>query len=481
VGVELHEDSVKNALERLATSSSSKEVIQDDFFAVDPQPDFDAVLGNPPYIRYQHFFGDVRERGLRAALAAGVNLSGLSSSWAPFLIHASRFLKADGRLGMVLPAELLSVSYAGPVRRFLLQRFAKIRIVVFERLIFEDALEDVVLLMASGSGGCDRIEVVQVRDAADLASGATTLVSAKDLRDDKWVATLVRPDAWEAFTTVAESPHCEKLIDWGSPYLGVVTGDNDYFCLSDAQVKAASLDDRDLLRVSPPGSRHLRSLEFGQNAWASLRADGRRVWLFYPRPGKLSKASIAYVEVGEKRGVNKGYKCRMREDWWRVPLVQKPDLLLTYMDHERPRLVTNAASAQHLNSLYGVRLKRGRKQIGSQLLPLATLNTVSLLGAEVHGRAYGGGLLKLEPRDADRIPVPSLAVIQASESALDALRPQVAYALDRGDLARAVSLVDGVLWEKNQMTPKLLETLRQAREALFQRRHSRGRGAAVDE
>jgi adenine-specific DNA-methyltransferase len=476
VGVEIHAASAKTASDVLGTAGSSVDILVRDFFEIEPAADFDVVMGNPPFVRYQNFTGDARQKGLRAALAAGVNLSGLASSWAPFLVHSCRFLKPNGRLGMVLPAELLAVHYAAPVRRFLLERFASLRIVVFERLLFQDALEDVVLLMAEGTGGCNKIEVVQVRDAGDLDGGSATTVAAKHLRDDRWVATLVKPDAWQAFTTFAESAMCERLRDWGTTYLGAVTGENDFFCLSDSQVADAGLRECDLLRISPPGSRHLRTLEFGARSWSQLRTDGRRCWLFYPSSDTPSKAAAAYIEAAEHRSIHKNYKCRMRNPWWRVPLVAKPDLFLTYMDYERPRLITNSADAYHLNSLYGVKLKRGRKQIGCELLPLASLNTVSLLGAEVHGRSYGGGLLKLEPREADRIPVPILSLVQQQREQLLALRPQVAYAMERGDLAKAVTTVDEVLWSKDQTTGDVLDTLRQTREFLFQRRSTRSRG-----
>src|SRR6185295_18716215 len=101
---------------------------------------------------YQSFTGLSRAKALAAALSQGVRLGGLASSWAAFVIHAASFLKPDGRLGLVLPAELLSVNYAAPIRSYLMRRFASVRLVVFEELVFPDVLEEVVLLLAEGEG-----------------------------------------------------------------------------------------------------------------------------------------------------------------------------------------------------------------------------------------------------------------------------------------------------------------------------------------
>lgn len=153
-GVEIHAASATAANAKLATHGALAQIAIGDFFDQGPPPaKYDAVIGNPPYVRYQQFSGDARAKSLQAALAQGVRLTGLASSWAAFTIHASHFLKEDGRLGLVLPAELLTVNYASQVRRFLLDRFAKVRLVLFEELVFPDVLEEVVLLLAEGSGG----------------------------------------------------------------------------------------------------------------------------------------------------------------------------------------------------------------------------------------------------------------------------------------------------------------------------------------
>jgi hypothetical protein len=90
----------------------------------------DAVIGNPPFVCYQEHRGHVRRRSVAAALEQGVRLSGLASSWAATLVHASAFLRPSGRLAMVLPAELLTVGYAEPIRRWLRKRFAVVNLVI---------------------------------------------------------------------------------------------------------------------------------------------------------------------------------------------------------------------------------------------------------------------------------------------------------------------------------------------------------------
>ena len=386
VGFEIDPDAAAGAAKRLADGTTlNAAVVAGDFFDQNPSADFDVVLGNPPFVRYHGFAGSARAKGLRAALAGGVNLNGLSSSWAPFLVHARRFLKPDGKLGMVVPAELLTVNYAAPIRAFLLREYAELKIILFEKLLFEGAQEDVILLLATGSGGCDHIDVVQVGDADDLPPDGHIRVNAEHLNSDKWTATLVNADIWETFRTVAQGGASEPLGAWGEVYLGAVTGRNKFFCLSTAEAEAANLTTNDLLPISPPGSRHLRELVFGEPCWRALCDDGKRGWLLYPTSDSPSLAVEAYIRSGERQKVYEGYKCRHRNPWWRVPIVDVPDLFLTYMDQDRPRLITNLAKAHHLNSLYGIRLHHGRKQLGREVLPLASLNTVTLLGAEFHG------------------------------------------------------------------------------------------------
>ena len=156
--------------------------------------------------------------------------------------------------------------------------------------------------------------------------------------------------------------------------------------------------------------------------------------------------------------------------------------MLTYMNADTPRLSTNVARVRHLNSVHGIYLHAAHRALGRSLLSLASLNTLTLLGAEVVGRAYGGGMLKLEPGEADHLPMPAPAFVSQHHDALRRVRPKVAATIERGDLFGAVALVDSIiLVDGLGMTANDVAALEFGRAAMMERRTSRGRGGSGGE
>ncbi len=473
-GVEIFEASARTAGTRLRGAGFDARVSVGDFFAHKAPAAYDAVVGNPPFVRYQAFSGPARTRALEAALAQGVRLSGLASSWAAFVVKAALHVAPGGRLALVLPAELMSVGYAREVRRFLLRRFGRVRLVAFEERVFPDVLEEVVLLLAEGGGGgSPRLEVCQARNARALAPPETADWTAHDSADgDKWTPALVARGALSVFHALS-AERFEPLRVWGGAYLGAVTGANRFFALSAAAARARGLDENDTVRIAP-GGRRLPGPVFDDAAWERLAAAGAPCLLFSPR-GRPSEAARRYIAEGARAGVAEAYKCRVRAPWWRAPTVDIPDLILTYMNYDCPRAAGNAARAHILNSVYGMRFAPERRALGTAALPVACLNSVTLLGAELVGRAYGGGLLKMEPREADALPVPAFASLQGAAAALRALEPRLARPPRGGDLRGVVEAVDAIVLAG--VPSRDAAALREARAALFRRRRARGKHA----
>ncbi len=475
-GIELHATSAQAARDLLGAAAVDARIRVGDFFTFEPTGSYDAVIGNPPYVRYQNFSGDSRVRSRAAALRAGVPLNGLASSWAAFTVHAALFLRRGGRLGLVLPAELLTVNYAAEVRRFLMERFARVDLVLFEERVFPGVLEEVVLLLAAGcdEGPTDHCRIYRARNGDELPTAGLVRLWRPDRPDAKWTTSLLSVDIARPYSDLSSGPGFALLEAWGDTTLGMVTGNNRYFALSPDRVRQLGLTTSDVIPLSPPGSRHLRSLSFTTAALGEMGRRGAATWLFRPT-GEPSGAARAYIAAGEALGVERAYKCRTRTPWWLVPLVRPADLLLTYMNADTPRLCANRARVRHLNSVHGVYLKRGLRRLGTDLLPLASLNSMTLLGAEVVGRAYGGGMLKLEPREADRLPLPAPALVAAARKSLLALRQQVARALRARGLLEAVDLVDSLLLVGELGIPRGdIQPLRDGHAELMTRRISRG-------
>lgn len=480
-GVELHADSARAAVELLAAAGVDARIDVGDFFCFEPTGSYDVVIGNPPYIRYQDFSGEARARSREAALRAGVALTRLASSWAAFTVHSALFLRPGGRMGLVLPAELLSVNYAAEVRRFLLESFERVELVMFTERVFPGVLEDVVLLLADGyrKGPTDHATIRHAQNAAALARLDTVSRSWRPARaGDKWTPSLLPDEALGAYSELNAGGGFVPLELWGDTTLGMVTGNNRWFCLSPDRAAELGLQPRDLEQLCPPGSRHLRRLDFTADAWAELGKAGSATWLFRPS-GEPSSAGRAYIAEGESSGVHTAYKCRVRTPWWRVPMSEPADLLITYMNADTPRLTTNVARVRHLNSVHGVYLTPHLRDLGTGTLPMAVLTSMTLLGAETVGRSYGGGMLKLEPREADQLPVPHPDVVRAAQPALAAVRPQILSLLSGGSgLLQAAALVDDILLvgQLGLARPDV-SALRDAHAELTARRVARGRDA----
>jgi adenine-specific DNA-methyltransferase len=424
-GIDVDGEVLRAASEQLAHCK----LIKSDFFSIKPgeMPRFDAVVGNPPFIRYQSFNGSNRSSALARAREAGVHLPQLSSSWAPFLVHAASFLKKGGRLAMVVPIELAHAQYAREVLKFVANKFGRIRLSIFRRKLFPDLSEDTgVLLCDQYENRCTWLSIAIFKDIEEAEKEAyleqPVNIEAVVSGRTRLTHYLLAPKVRHLYDGVSESNQVTRLGTVADVGIGYVTGCNDFFHLSLPESRRWRIPPillrPALLSLGGSSGALLREVD-----WARLRDGGAKAYLLAipaVRTDRLPTPVREYLRFGEGLGVPERFKCRVREPWYSVPHVRVADAFLSYMSGQSPRLVGNSAGLVAPNTLHLARFDKGERAKPSIA---GWYSSLTRLSCELEGHPLGGGMLKLEPSEAERvlIPLPHRRDLPHLLSDLDAL------------------------------------------------------------
>jgi adenine-specific DNA-methyltransferase len=403
VGIEQDIRSARRAMERAPWAL----VHEGDFFswASETTERFDCAAGNPPFIRYQTFAGPVREKAAALCHRLGAEFSGLASSWAPFLVATAALLNPGGRMAFVVPAEIGHAPYAVPLMSYLVANFSAVHVVAVREKLFPDLSEDCWLLYADGFGGATddiRFTVCDRFTPAAKPPQATRRISIAEWRD-QWKSRLrpyLLPDAVrEAYLHIARQERTHRLGEIASVGIGYVSGANDFFHLRPSDAERWNIPGQFLHPTIRNGRALPSKAVTSANVAAWLRDDEPILLLRLPKSADLPASVTRYLTTDTAKHASAAYKCRSRDPWFSVPDVNVPDYFLSYMSGEQPSLVANRADCTCTNSVHAVRLKSrdGAKHLKHWGSPLAQLST------ELEGHPLGGGMLKLEPREATQI------------------------------------------------------------------------------
>ncbi|HEU0046069.1 MAG TPA: hypothetical protein VFQ43_00525, partial [Nitrososphaera sp.] len=317
-----------------------------------------------------------------------------------------------GRLAMVLPGELGYAKYALPVLDYLTRSFGKIILLTFKKKLFPGLSEDTLLLLAQDKGkntsrvlhrdleGDGSLKDVKVSKNYSLGGVRGVPTSPILTKRQRLIEYLLPKKTRELYNEVKEAEHVYRLGDLADVGIGYVTGANDFFHLSPDQIKYFKIPKR-FLKNAVKRSRAFRGLEFTQSDWDSALVRGESGYLLSINPqAELSTELSEYLRMGEEKGVSNAYKCRVRKPWYSVPHVFEPDGFLSYMSTGFPNLVTNGAGAVAPNTLHVLRLREPAR-ISSSDIATSWPTSLTRLSVEIEGHSLGGGMLKLEPTEAE--------------------------------------------------------------------------------
>lgn len=475
-GVEIERVEAQRAAERLRNLGVPHypgQIEIGDFFAycvahLNDQRLFDAIIGNPPFIRYQNFLEEHRVPAFELMAQVGLKPNRLTNAWVPFLLASSLLLNEHGRLAMIIPAELLQVKYAASLRQFISDYYSQVTLITFRKLVFEDIQQEVVLLLAERNAveptGIRTIELDDVNALAtyDHDVVANAEVKSMDHTTEKWTQYFLHTPEIKLLRELRTNPNLTlsgKVLDVD---VGVVTGQNKFFVLSEQQVLEGALNEYADRIVGRSG--HLKGVIFNEADWVTNAASQQPSYLLRPPNvpfNELPDSLKDYIKRGEDEGLNKGYKCSIRERWYIVPSVWTPYAFMLRQVHGYPKIILNEADATCTDTIHRVRLRNGAD---GRRVAAAFMNSLTFAFAEVTGRSYGGGVLELEPNEAEELPLP----LRGSEN-LDI--NQIHELLLENDIEAVLDITDRILLveglgfsqRKVRMIRKIWQTLRDRR------------------
>lgn len=394
-------------------------VINEDFFdfykANRESIQYDLILGNPPYIRYQYLEEHQRELMSDILTSQGMKANKLVNTWVGFIVSCVNMLSNNGKIAFVVPAEIMQVAYAEDLRLFLSKKLSKITLITFEELVFPDIEQETVVFIGEKGDEEKGIRILELNNLEDLklldinANGFQKLQHVHE----KWTKYFTNVEENTLVKQIREDKRFQKLSDIALINVGITTGNNKYFSVERKTVEKYQM--QDVVRPLIGRSSHANSIYFKHEDWMQNVNKNKAAYLIdfpdieykhYPKKHK------EYIKQGEKNGENKGYKCSIRDRWYCIPSIWVPDAFFLRRSNLYPKFVFNQCEAVSTDTMHRIKFNEG---IEPERAILSYYNSISFAFTELCGRSYGGGVLEILPGEVGNIYVPKLDIIPIQE------------------------------------------------------------------
>ncbi len=427
-GIEIIKDEA-NISNQYCSSLPQLTIQAEDFFLIFnnklKHEKYDLIIGNPPYIRYQYLTVEQRELQSQILLRNEMKSNKLINAWVAFVVACVEILSDNSKIGLVIPAELMQVSYAQDLRKFLINSLSRITIIAFSELIFPEVQQEVILLLGEkkteksnntkkakkGKKTKCEFNFIQKNNIADLNDCIllenTIPGNLVEHSSDKWTKYFLNEIELFVIRKLKQDTRFQQFSAIIKVDVGITTGANKYF-----SVNKDTVEEYHLQNVTCPligRSSHSRGIFFTKEDWEYNQTQKSDAFLIkfpdialdtYPKKHK------EYITYGKLQGIPKGYKCSVRKTWYIVPSVYSPDAFFLRRNDKFPKFVFNEINAVSTDTMHRVKLKR---KINPKIILLSYYNSIALAFTEIEGRSHGGGVLELMPGEVENLLVPILS------------------------------------------------------------------------
>ena len=398
-------------------ASELRGVTVGDFISSRRLPTFPAIVSNPPYLRHHRLSGRRKEELQRLARRfLGFAPDGRVGLHLYFLFKCLDHLAPGGRLAFLLPADVCEGVSSRAVWGSLAARFRLRAVLTFEDQAapFPGVDTNAMVFLISNLAPMRRVPWLCVRKpdpgallkALGLDGGPGAGVTGDA------VTTQVRQVSELLATGLSRRPRPSgsrgvPLSLFARVVRGIATGANEFFFLTSSQIVEHGLDRRFFRRAigrtrdCPEGALTASRLD-------ALDAAGRPTWLLslerQPKE-KLPLPLSAYLRRGEQAGLARRALLKTRTPWYRMEQREEPPLLFAYLGRRDCRFLLNRARVVPLTGFLCVYPRdRSKRRVRSLWQALNHPDTLANLAYV--GKSYGGGALKVEPRQLDALEIP---------------------------------------------------------------------------
>ncbi len=411
IAVEIDKKEAEKAKEYTKDYKNIK-VYNEDFFVfyhkISNHKKYDLILGNPPYVRYQYLEEKQREVLSNILTSQGMKANKLINTWVGFMVACVNLLSEHGKIAFVIPAEIMQVAYAEDLRLFLADQLSKITLITFEELIFPDIEQEIVVFVGEKDKQEKGLRIVELNNLEDLKSFNIESNGFQKLQHvhEKWTKYFTDNEENELIKQMKGDKQFQKLSDVALINVGITTGNNKFFSVNQEKVNEYEL--QDVVRPLIGRSSHANSLYFKEDDWMQNVSNGKAAYLIDFPEGNIDdfpEKHRRYIRLGEERGENNGYKCRIRDKWYCIPSIWVPDAFFLRRNNLYPKFVLNCCNAVSTDTMHRIKFNEG---IEPERIVLSYYNSISFAFTELCGRSYGGGVLEILPGEAGNIMLPKL-------------------------------------------------------------------------
>ena len=403
--IDINEQELKSAKSKWKGNKST--FLNSDFLQFNTQKKYNAIIGNPPYVRKSLLKDEQIECAKRIHEEEGLSEITVKNIWTTFLIKSNKLLASSGVLAFVLPSELLQVKFAEEIREYLKNQFQRIEIFTFNDLMFECKGQDTIVLFAykkhpkKGEFFTNIVNKDILKDEKFKLNNNDLLVESKV----KWTHHFLSKDEITFLNRLKKS--LLKLNDYCESKPGIVTAANKFFII-DKQIEEKYNLSHYTKPIIQKGYYVNGSVEFNEDDFTYLESKYPSRLLQINNNDIINEDLGEYLKIGIKQEIPERYKCKKRNSWYVIPNIANiPDAFFFKRSHHYPKLLKNNTNALVTDSAYKVNVRDG---FDLNSLIFSFYNSLTLTFSEIDGRYYGGGVLELTPNEFKNLPIPYLSI-----------------------------------------------------------------------